>query len=96
MNDKIVPIKPPVPNMTGKVKCLSCRHEWIAVRPIGTVWHECPACTLSMGRTMGSIDYDEKDANMVWNCSCGNDLFYLTEKTAECPVCGLAHVKMRY
>jgi hypothetical protein len=94
MNDNIVPIKPPDPHMTGMVKCLSCRHEWVAVRPVGMVWLDCPACSLHMGRSMGPVDYSEPQ--LVWNCNCGNDLFYLTKKAAECCVCGLSHTNIRF
>lgn len=91
MNDKVVPIKPPEPMMTGMVKCLSCRHEWCAVRPVGTVWHQCPACTLIMGRTARPVAERDDSAGMVWHCNCGNDLFYMEKDYAHCPVCGLSY-----
>ena len=32
------------PHISGDARCLACKHEWVAVAPIGTIWLECPAC----------------------------------------------------
>jgi Zn finger protein HypA/HybF involved in hydrogenase expression len=33
-------------HISGKARCLACKHEWAAVSLVGTVWLECPACSL--------------------------------------------------
>lgn len=33
----------------GDVRCLTCRHEWHAVVPVGVVWMQCPRVVWSMG-----------------------------------------------
>ena len=76
------------PHMTGKARCLACRHEWIAVAPIGTVELECPSdgCGLPKGRFVALC---EPDHGARWVCDCGNDLFWLTRAGMFCQNCGL-------
>lgn len=85
MSENVTPIRPPAPYKTGKAKCLSCRHEWIAVSPLGVVWFECPACGMEQGRSMGAVSRE----GAHWHCGCGNDLFYVTPDGSYCPVCGV-------
>lgn len=88
---KVVPIKPakPVPHMSGPAKCLSCKHEWISVSPEGTVWLDCPACGIQMGRRQGPVWC--RGENYYWMCECGNDLFAVLIEGFLCPVCGKMH-----
>lgn len=72
------------PHLAGKAVCLSCRHQWAAVAPIGTVWLECPQCTLLRGRFINPVERDCPH----WYCHCGCDLFYATENGMYCPNCG--------
>ena len=37
------------PHMTGPVVCLRCDHSWIAVRPLGVIFLECPKCGAHRG-----------------------------------------------
>jgi hypothetical protein len=30
--------------IAGRVECLTCSHEWVAVRPVLTIVLECPNC----------------------------------------------------
>ena len=43
------------PWCNGAAWCLECRHEWVAVRPLGAESLECPAC--------GSTDTDREQAD---------------------------------
>jgi Zn finger protein HypA/HybF involved in hydrogenase expression len=73
------------PHLVGKATCLACSHEWTAVAPIGTLWLECPECTLERGRLIAQCQRDEPH----WHCDCGNELFYVTADGYYCPNCGL-------
>ena len=90
MNDKIVPIKgkKELPQfLVNRAKCLTCKHEWTASAPVGTVWLQCPVCSFLMGRFIGPV---QEDGNH-WHCSCGNDLFHIKPEHVYCPVCGVVH-----
>lgn len=71
-------------SLCGKARCLACRHEWQAVAPVGTVWLDCPACSLERGRFLGPAQRD----GAHWHCGCGNDIFYVTPDGFYCPNCG--------
>lgn len=43
------------PHLSGAAVCLACKHEWVAVAPVGTVWMECPACSIERGRYNGAV-----------------------------------------
>ncbi len=72
------------PHLSGRALCLSCRHEWVAVAPIGAVWLECPSCHLERGRFIAQVCRDGDH----WHCNCGNNLFYVTADGFYCPNCG--------
>lgn len=71
-------------HMTGEAFCACCKHEWIAVAPVGTTMLECPGCKTANGLfkypTIPMVDR--------WQCNCGNDLFYITETGTQCYRCG--------
>lgn len=71
------------PHSEGKARCLACKHEWVAVAPVGTIWLECPACTLERGRF---IAQHQREGDH-WHCNCGCDLFYATPDGIYCPNC---------
>jgi len=72
------------PHLSGMVRCLACRVKWAAVAPAGTVWMECPACSLERGRFIESA----RKAGAHWYCHCGCDLFHVTPNGYYCPNCG--------
>lgn len=72
------------PHLSGAAVCLACKHEWVAVALVGTVWMECPACSLERGRYKGSVNVGGDH----WHCHCGNDLFHATPTGMYCPNCG--------
>jgi len=73
------------PHSYGRAFCLDCKHEWITVVLLGTIWLECPACGLTRGR----LRYQHEYEGPHWNCACGNDLFYVMESKVYCPNCGV-------
>ena len=73
------------PHLSGAAKCLACHHEWQAVAPVGTIWLECPACSLERGRFVRAVARDGDH----WQCNCGNDLFRATADGMYCPNCGV-------
>ena len=88
MTDNIVDFPVKDNHLTGTAKCMMCRHEWIAVVPIGTLWFECPACKGKAGRYVNQV---EKDGDH-WHCKCGNDLFYIRPNDIYCSRCGVTCV----
>jgi predicted RNA-binding Zn-ribbon protein involved in translation (DUF1610 family) len=72
------------PHLAGEARCLSCRHEWVAVAEVGAVWLECPECHTMMGRFIHHAEM----STAHWVCECGNDLYYVTDDYIYCPVCG--------
>lgn len=73
------------PTLEGPARCLSCRHDWIAVAPTGTVALDCPACGLNKGQF---IHLAVREDRLHWRCACSNDLFHVTPDGYYCPVCG--------
>lgn len=72
-------------HLSGKARCCSCKHDWMAVSPVGTDWLECPACYLMKGRYMHPA---LPDADNIWQCACGCDVFHITRLAAYCINCG--------
>ena len=72
------------PTTTGKARCLNCSHEWEAVADLGVDWLECPSCLL----IRGTYIYPFVPSDPIWECNCGNDLLFVTEKYVFCPKCG--------
>ena len=75
------------PHWEGKVRCLSCKHEWEARYPQQDVvtWLECPECGQHDGKPVGTFERD----GPTWVCNCGNDLFHIMPAGAYCPCCGV-------
>ena len=74
------------PHVSGKARCLHCRHEWTAVAPVGTYELECPECHLLKGVMVGMCDLAEGTER--WVCKCGCDLFLITSEGSFCASCG--------
>ena len=72
------------PHMAGKAMCLACRHEWLAVAPIGEIVLDCPNCGLGKG-VYKNICCPEK----YWQCKCGCSHFFVTTDACICCLCGL-------
>jgi hypothetical protein len=75
-----------IPHSSGAAKCISCKHDWIAVVPLGTEWFECPNCGLMKGK----FKYTHlRVGDKHWTCRCENDLFHITPSGTYCPNCGV-------
>jgi hypothetical protein len=74
----------------GPAHCLGCGAKWNAVVPCGSTFIECPECKADKG--ILDYPYMAKAGGMVWQCNCGNQLFYLTEEGTLCPNCGKLQV----
>ena len=95
MNDKVKSLddykRKKTPHVTGEVRCLACRHEWVAVVP-DTLEEpfECPNCGVNKGRF--KYPYSPPKGCALWTCNCGCDLFYkLSSGYLMCPNCGSYH-----
>lgn len=71
----------------GKAFCFGCKHEWIAVAPTGLTEFECPNCGAYKGRWRFGFYPALNDE--VWECACGNQLFYMTPDGHLCANCGI-------
>lgn len=72
------------PHATGEARCTSCRHEWVAVAPVGVDWLECPACSLMKGRYVHPI----VRGGVIFECYCGTDVFHIAPAGPYCTGCG--------
>lgn len=89
MTDRVVAFpKKPAPHLSGTVRCIGCKHEWEAVSPVGVYDElECPSCGAFKGVRTSTIAPEDGE---VWQCNCGNQLFFLTPTGAPlCANCGL-------
>ncbi len=73
-------------HLTGNAICMSCQKEWQAVAPVGTSVLECPEC-----KTMKGVFKHQLSpvTNSVWECNCGNKLFFILKKKIQCCNCGV-------
>lgn len=73
------------PHTSGQARCLGCKHEWVAVAPVGTYWLQCPHCSRNLGKYIFAFNFPD---DLHWTCKCGNDLFYAMNDGYYCPNCG--------
>jgi hypothetical protein len=71
---------------SGAAHCLHCRHEWVAVAPVGIVYVECPECHCDKGVFTGVTLPPVGTEHFV--CGCGNGLFSVTRDYVLCANCG--------
>lgn len=83
----VVPFRPrEVPHGSGDAFCIYCDHTWVAVAPVGTLHLQCPKCLTMKGRF--KFEFKPSEGQMVRQCDCGNQLFYLTPEGHMCANCG--------
>lgn len=75
--------------MSGRARCLVCRHEWAAAAETGTVWMECPACGANKGHFV--VPCAQSEGGEQWICKCGCDVFFITPDAVRCCNCGISH-----
>ena len=71
----------------GDAFCLQCGHHWIAVAPTGTTALECPNCKTMKG--LWQFEFYPPPGQLVRQCNCSNQLFYLTPEGHMCANCGI-------
>lgn len=71
----------------GDAFCIACGHNWQAVAPTGTTELECPDCHTLKGKWR--FEFRPSEGQMVRECNCGNQLFYLTPDGHLCANCGI-------
>lgn len=86
MSDNVVSLAERRPHLSGRARCLECRHVWEAVAPIGAYRLDCPNCALPKGAWVGACM--PPDGHAIWQCQCGNDLFVLRPDRIQCARCG--------
>jgi hypothetical protein len=79
--------EPEVQHGQGEAFCLSCDHTWQAVAPTGIESFECPSCRRWTGHW--KFEFYPREDQMVRECRCGNQLFYLTPDGHLCANCGI-------
>lgn len=84
MPNNIVDLASYRPSISGNALCLQCDNRWSAVAPVGTVELECSKCNTWKGVFEGMTAPD-----IVRQCTCGNQHFYISETGAMCAKCGL-------
>lgn len=86
---KVVPFPSPEEPAfaSGQAACLGCGHRWAAVAPVGVLRFECPACRATKG--LWVFEFVPPDGVPLWQCDCGNNLFYHTPDGHMCPSCGI-------
>ena len=79
------------PHLSGEAVCIGCRHEWVAVAPVGTWQLECPSCSTFNGIWRYPVGAQEGDAYFRCDCGCEaltaykhHGMFHL-----KCMSCGL-------
>lgn len=71
----------------GEAFCLGCDHVWTAAAPTGTTQLECPNCLRLTGHWR--FEFYPAEGQLVRECQCANQLFYLTPEGHLCASCGI-------
>jgi hypothetical protein len=79
--------EPQQQHAAGEAFCICCGHTWIAVAPTGTTQLECPECHTMKGHW--KFEFAPSPGELVRECNCGNQLFYLTPQGHLCANCGV-------
>lgn len=74
------------PHANGDAFCIFCKHEWLAVAPVGTMQLECPSCGSLKG--IWKFPFAPNEGQLVRECNCSNQLFYITPDGHVCANCG--------
>ena len=70
----------------GTAICLTCKNEWEAIIPLGSIDIKCPKCKTNKGVLKDFIQFRE---NIHYRCHCGHCMFFLLESGRnQCIICG--------
>jgi hypothetical protein len=87
MKNNVIKFEKKDHHASGEAFCFKCRKEWVAVAPVGTVQLECPECHTMKG--LFKFPFNVEVGQLVRECNCGNQLFYLTPEGHLCANCGI-------
>ena len=71
----------------GEAFCIQCGNVWVATAETGSVNIECPECLTMKG--LFKFPFYPNWGQLVRECDCGNQLFYLTPEGHMCANCGI-------
>jgi len=71
----------------GEAFCLGCGFKWQAQALAGQTRLPCPECKASKG--IWKFEHSPSKDQLVRQCNCGNQLFYLTPDGHMCANCGI-------
>ncbi len=79
------------PHLSGPARCQHCKHEWIAVAPVGQyAGLDCPGCDSSRGYFTQHVT--PADGVERFACSaCDCQVFTVRREGAQCIGCGVLH-----
>ena len=80
------------PHLSGEIKCFNCGYKWhgISLLKEGKVLPvECPKCKKMYGFFIYPILPNENE--IIYECKCGGELFYILKYGIRCIRCGLLH-----
>ena len=58
------------PHWEGTARCIGCQHEWQAIAPMGTMWLDCPSCSLPKGHPKHPFGAALGDDFLKCDCGC--------------------------
>jgi hypothetical protein len=70
---EVLKFKPPEreePHLSGEAVCIGCKHQWVAVAPLGTWQLECPSCGSMKGIFRLPVGA-ERGKDLEFACTCG-------------------------
>lgn len=76
-----------IPHISGDAICSNCNNQWVAVAPVGTDDIECPECRTF--RANFKYFCAPSDDSPIFQCNCGETLFWITPKGCLCRGCGV-------
>ncbi len=72
-------------HLAGEAVCLVCRHEWVGVAKMGSVFLECPDCKVLKGVFKNPV---EPLSGEVCQCDCGSIYMVIQRHITFCGLCG--------
>ena len=81
------------PHLSGEAVCLSCRHKWVCVAPVGVWQLECPSCGCMKGIFRLPVGADRHESSFVCKCGCEAMTVYFRkgQTVIGCMNCGIDH-----
>lgn len=92
-SDNVIAFQPKADTLSGQARCARCKHEWVAVAPVGTEVLECPQCETMHGLFVNMVASNVGDLTYTCNCGCEALTAYKREGRFyfRCVTCGIDH-----